>query len=216
MAKVKEELMELLGLHGEWCEEEEEEEEGGSEENEEDEDGGDGDEGDGDEGDGDSGGGDDDDSDSLFNPFVEPKGDEEEDEDDGGDDEDDDKGDDPKVIIENGIAKEYQADKQAIKEVREYVKKNPMFKEYTDELAEIASKAIQGGHKNPVEFAKRNLKSPEEWVEIGQKSGIKDAGNVLRSNVGGTSLGKKNSEPADYGKMSVKDFETVVSLAKDN
>lgn len=157
------------------------------------------------------------DTEGLFNPFAEKEeGDEKEEvEKPEPKEEEEVEKEEEALPVTDSIAEEYQADKQASKEVREYVKENPMFEEYSDELKEIASKAIQSGHNRPVEFAIRNLKSPKDWIELGKKSGVEDAGNVLRSTVGGASVGKKNETPADYGKMSSKEFEKTVMSIKN-
>ena len=117
---------------------------------------------------------------------------------------------------DSGIELEYQADKQASREVREYVKENPLFADYADELAEIASKAIQRGHSKPVEFAIRNLKSPQEWIELGKKSGESSAVNVLKTRVGGSSVSSGDKGTPDYNNMKSADFNKLVNKVKNS
>lgn len=111
--------------------------------------------------------------------------------------------------------KEVKASIQAQRDVAKLVKENPMYADYADQIAEIATKAIVRGHKNPVEFAIRNIKSPEEWIEIGRKSGIEDAGVALKSRVGGASLGRTEGNSLDFNSMSTNDFEKFVNNVKN-
>ena len=120
------------------------------------------------------------------------------------------------VKEDSGIELVYQADKQASREVREYVKQNPLFADYADELADIASKAIQKGHSKPVEFAIRNLKSPQEWIELGKKSGESSAVNVLRTKVGGSSVSSGDKGIPDYKNMKSSDFNSFVNKVKNS
>jgi len=157
----------------------------------------------------------DEDGDDYFNPFAEPK---EEDvkEDKEIEEKQEAKKEKSPVVKKPDIEVEYKADKQASRDVREFVKENPMFEDYANELADIASQAIQRGHSKPVEFAIRNLKSPTEWIEIGKRSGEKSATDVLRTNVGGRSLSKGEAGSPDYKGMSSEDFNKLVSNVKNN
>lgn len=115
----------------------------------------------------------------------------------------------------NNELKEVKAAIEAQREVAKLVKENPMYADYADEIAEITAKAIVRGHAKPVEFAIRNIKSPAEWIEIGRKSGIEDAGVALKSKVGGASLGRSESATLDFGSMSTADFEKFVNSVKN-
>mgnify|MGYP000889832355 CR=1 FL=1 len=121
------------------------------------------------------------------------------------------------VVIDNthNELQEVKATVQAQREVTKLVRDNPMYSDYAEEIAEITAKAIVRGHKNPVEFAIRNIRSPQEWIEIGRKSGIEDAGVALRSKVGGASMGRGESTAPDFNNMSTGDFEKFVNSVKN-
>ena len=122
------------------------------------------------------------------------------------------------VVIDNthNELQEVKATVQAQREVAKLVKENSMYADYADEIAEITAKAIVRGHKNPVEFAIRNIKSPSEWIEIGRKSGIQDAGIALKSNVGGSSFSRSEATAPDFNTMSSNDFEKFVNSVKNS
>lgn len=111
---------------------------------------------------------------------------------------------------------EVKATVQAQKDVAKLIKENPMYADWADEIADIAAKAIIRGHKDPVEFAIRNIKSPAEWIEIGRKSGIEDAGVALKTKIGGSSLGRTEASSTDFNAMSTSDFEKFVNSVKNS
>jgi len=123
---------------------------------------------------------------------------------------------DPVVAETSNELKEVKASIEAQREVTKLVRDNPMYADYAEEIAEITAKAIVRGHKNPVEFAIRNIRSPQEWIEIGRKSGIEDAGVALRSKVGGASMGRGESTAPDFNNMSTGDFEKFVNEVKNS
>jgi len=121
------------------------------------------------------------------------------------------------VVVDNGSEiKEVKATIEAQREVSKLVKENPMYADYADEIAEITAKAIVRGHSDPVEFAIRNIKSPSEWIEIGRRSGIEDAGVALKSRVGGASLSRSEGTSVDFGTMNTNDFEKFVNSVKNS
>lgn len=121
------------------------------------------------------------------------------------------------VVVDNthNELQEVKATVQAQREVAKLVKENSMYADFADEIAEITAKAIVRGHKNPVEFAIRNIKSPQEWIEIGIKRGIEDAGIALKSKVGGSSMGRSEGTAPDFNSMSTGDFEKFVNSVKN-
>jgi len=198
MAEVKEEL---IKLSGEWCEVEEEEEdniddtedtvEEEVEEKEEDQE-----------------------EEDLFNPFADLKEDEVEEKPEEKKEEEEEK---PEVKTDDNFSKQYQADKQAGKEVKAFIEKNPMYKEFQDDITEIASKAILSGHSKPVEFAVRNVKPVGFWVEYGMKIGSRDAGNALKTVTLGSSKSKTDGGEPDFSTTGMKssDFESYVNKVKN-
>jgi len=121
----------------------------------------------------------------------------------------------PAVADTSNELKEVKATIEAQREVAKLVRENPMYADYADEIAEITAKAIVRGHAKPVEFAIRNIRSPQEWIEIGRKSGIEDAGVALKSRVGGASMGRGESTAPDFTSMDTKDFERFVNSVKN-
>lgn len=121
----------------------------------------------------------------------------------------------PTVADTSNELKEVKATIEAQREVAKLVRENPMYADFADEIAEITAKAIVRGHAKPVEFAIRNIRSPQEWIEIGRKSGIEDAGVALKSRVGGASLGRSEGTAPDFNNMSTGDFEKFVNSVKN-
>lgn len=122
---------------------------------------------------------------------------------------------DPTIAETSNELKEVKASIEAQREVTKFVRDNPIFADYAEEIAEIAAKAIVRGHTKPVEFAIRNIRNPQEWIEIGRKSGIEDASVALRSKVGGASIGRGESAAPDFNTMSSDDFEKFVNSVKN-
>jgi hypothetical protein len=154
----------------------------------------------------------------YFNPFADIKEEEEAPVKKGSVDEEEEEAPvkrDPVVAETSNELKEVKASIEAQREVAKLVRDNPMYADYAEEIAEITAKAIVRGHKNPVEFAIRNIKSPQEWIEIGRKSGIEDAGVALKSKVGGASMGRGESTAPDFTSMDTKDFEKFVNSVKN-
>jgi hypothetical protein len=113
---------------------------------------------------------------------------------------------------------EVKAERQASKEVSAFVREHPEFEEMSDELIDLASKATVRGHSKPLEFAVRNIKSPNYWIDYGKKVAREDLASVAQNRVGGASIpkGGKSSTP-DFNSMSSEEFNeyyrSVVSNA---
>lgn len=217
MLEEKEKLLDLSEI----IEEEEEEEEAGD-------DGGDG----GDDGgdDKDKGG---DDDDELFNPFADldeddkDKGKDDDEEDDDGEDGGDDGGEDgkdkgkdkktivKKVIVQDSEGKEANATIKASREVRKFIKDNPDFEEFEDEMIDIASKASLKGYEKPVEFAIRNVKNPKFWIAYGKKLANEDVPSVRSTKIGGLNARKEGGVKEGYFKnMDSDKFNAFVENIK--
>ena len=121
----------------------------------------------------------------------------------------------PPVVDRDNELKEVKATIEAQRTVGKFIKENPMYADFSEEIAEMTAKAIVRKVANPVEFAIRNIRSPQEWIEIGRKSGIEDAGTALRSRVGGSSFARGEETVKDFGAMNTNDFEAFVNSIKN-
>lgn len=102
---------------------------------------------------------------------------------------------------------EVKAERQASKEVSSFIKEHPEFEELSNDLVELASKAVVKGHSKPLEFAVRNVKSPSYWIDYGKKLGREDLASVSQNRVGGSSLPKNDSKGTpDFSSMSSDEF----------
>lgn len=105
---------------------------------------------------------------------------------------------------------EVKAERQASREVSTFIKEHPEFEDMTDELVDLASKAVVKGHSKPLEFAVRNVKSPSYWIDYGKKLGREDMASVSQNRVGGSSLPKNSGKGTpDYMNMSKEEFEEL-------
>ena len=119
------------------------------------------------------------------------------------------------VVDTSNELKEVKATLEAQKTVAKFVKENPMYADYAEEISDMTAKAMVRNVPNPIEFAIRNIKSPSEWVEIGTKLGIDAAGTALRSKIGGSSFARGEEVQKDFGAMSTNDFEAFVNSVKN-
>ena len=102
---------------------------------------------------------------------------------------------------------EVKAERQASKEVSSFIKEHPEFEELSDDLVELASKAVVKGHSKPLEFAVRNVKSPSYWIDYGKKVAREDLASVSQNRVGGSSLPKNSGKGTpDFSSMSSEEF----------
>lgn len=102
---------------------------------------------------------------------------------------------------------EVKAERQASKEVGAFIKEHPEFEELSNDLVELASKAVVKGHSKPLEFAVRNVKSPSYWIDYGKKVAREDLASVSQNRVGGSSLPKNDSKGTpDFSSMSSDEF----------
>lgn len=102
---------------------------------------------------------------------------------------------------------EVKAERQASKEVSSFIKEHPEFEELSNDLVELASKAVVKGHSKPLEFAVRNVKSPSYWIDYGKKVAREDLASVSQNRVGGSSLPKNDSKGTpDFSSMSSDEF----------
>lgn len=203
----KEKLNKWFWFSEEWEEECEEEEEETIEEEGED-DGGKKQEGEGDDKGKEKEEDEEEDADEYFDPFgkkTETKKPEKEEED---------KKEDKKeteVVTTNNEDSEARAKLEAIDLVDEYIDKHPEFKDLKKTLREFSAKAILQGMSKPLEFAIRNVQTPEYWVNYGKKLGVEDAKGALNTRLGGIGTRKGSEGSPDYGKMSSEDFMKEVN-----
>lgn len=102
---------------------------------------------------------------------------------------------------------EVKAERQASKEVSSFIKEHPEFEELSDDLVELASKAVVKGHSKPLEFAVRNVKSPSYWIDYGKRVAREDLASVSQNRVGGSSLPKNSGKGTpDFSSMSSEEF----------
>ena len=101
---------------------------------------------------------------------------------------------------------------KATREVAKYIKDKPEFADFSDELIDLAGKAMAKGHSKPLEFAVRNVKSPDYWLELGRKQAQEALSSADQTRIGGgsASKGAGNSTP-DYGSMPTDDFMKTVA-----
>lgn len=103
---------------------------------------------------------------------------------------------------------QYSADKQAKTDVRTFLNDHPEFEEIKDDLEDLTSKAIARGHSNPIEFAKRNAKPVEYWMEKARKQAQVDIGNAQQTRIGagGNSNQRNGGALPDFANMSNEEF----------
>jgi hypothetical protein len=196
----KEKLNTLLNIPSEWFEEEEEEEEEEEVENEQENDNEEVDQ--------------EEDAEEYFNPFAEKKDDVIKSDDE--EEEQESKGIEKKEVAnedrqENYADSEARAKLDAIDLVDEYIEQNPDFSDLKKTLREYTSKAILQGHAKPLEFALRNAKSPEYWINLGKKMGVEGAQQALGTRMGGRSGGAGSSQKADFDSMPSNEFNDYVN-----
>lgn len=115
------------------------------------------------------------------------------------------------VVMTNNKDSEARAKLEAIDIVDEYIDKHPEFKDLKKTLREFSAKAILQGMSKPLEFAIRNVQTPEYWVNYGKKLGVEDAKGALNTRLGGIGTRKGSEGSPDYGKMSSEDFMKEVN-----
>ena len=121
----------------------------------------------------------------------------------------------PVVADTSNELKEVKATLEAQKVVAKLVKENPMYADYAEEISEMTAKAMVRNVSNPVEFAIRNIKSPQEWIDIGTKLGVDAAGVAIRSKIGGSSFARGEEVQKDFAAMSPSEFEVFVQNVKN-
>jgi hypothetical protein len=96
---------------------------------------------------------------------------------------------------------------KATREVAKYIIDKPEFVGFSDELIDLAGKAMAKGHSKPLEFAVRNVKSPDYWLELGRKQAQEALSSADQTRIGGSSAGKgAGGNTKDYSGMATEDF----------
>ena len=111
---------------------------------------------------------------------------------------------------------EIKAVNNATREVSKFVKEHPEYMDMGDELVDLASKAMVRGHSKPVEFAIRNVKSPEYWIDYGRKLAREDIAEVSRNSIGGASMPKTDTKNTDFSGLPTSDFNELVRSVKNS
>jgi hypothetical protein len=158
------------------------------------------------------------DDEDYFNPFVEDEdGQEEEVQEDKGEEEGEDKEKVKDTKTEQEGDPEARARLDAIDVVDEFLEENEEYVEIKKELRELTAKAIQRGYKNPIEFARRNAKSPDYWVKVGERRAKEAIENAQSSTIRATSASAGvGAKGQDYDSMPKGDFEQMVQSVKSN
>lgn len=115
-----------------------------------------------------------------------------------------------------GELAEIKAVNNATREVSKFVKEHPEYSDMGDELVDLASKAMVRGHSKPVEFAIRNVKSPEYWIDYGRKLAREDIAEVSRNSIGGASMPKTDTKNTDFSGLPTTDFNELVRNVKNS
>ena len=127
-------------------------------------------------------------------------------------------GKEPTVQLDDNVKSELaeiKAVNSATREVSKFVKEHPEYMDMGDELVDLASKAMVRGHSKPVEFAIRNVKSPEYWIDYGRKLAREDIAEVSRNSIGGASMPKTDSKNTDFSGLPTTDFNELVRSVKN-
>jgi len=111
---------------------------------------------------------------------------------------------------------EIEATNKATREVSKFVKDHPEFGDMSDDLVDLASKAMVRGHSKPIEFAVRNVKSPSYWIEYGKKMAKEDYQEVSQNRVGSSGLSKVEPKDIDFSKMSSEEFNEYTRKVLSN
>ena len=156
----------------------------------------------------------------YFNPFADVKGEEEEEQEDEEDEEEDKK---TEKAVKEKVKQESQEDLEArarldaIDMVDEFIEGNEQYADLKKELRELTAKAIQKGYSNPIEFARRNVKSPDYWIKLGEQRAKEAIENARASTMRFTSASAGvGDDKADYENMSKKEFEQLVEKVKSS
>jgi len=115
-----------------------------------------------------------------------------------------------------GELAEIKAQNLATRDVSKFVKEHPEFGEMSDELVDLASKAMVKGHSKPIEFAVRNVKSPSYWIDYGRKMAKEDYHEVSQNRVGGASMPKTEAKEMDFSNMSSEEFNEYTRRVVSN
>ena len=119
------------------------------------------------------------------------------------------------TVIKGQLA-EIKAQNLATRDVSKFVKEHPEFGEMSDELVDLASKAMVKGHSKPIEFAVRNVKSPSYWIDYGRKMAKEDYHEVSQNRVGGASMPKTEAKEMDFSNMSSEEFNEYTRRVVSN
>jgi hypothetical protein len=156
-----------------------------------------------------------DEGEDLFNPFADVDDEEEVVEEQEEEDDDTKKEDIKEEKSEPVEDKKARARLDAIEAVDEYLEENPDYDLVKKELREYTAKAIERGHKNPVEFALRNAKSPSYWMKLGEQRAREaiESGKstTLRGSSASAGAGNKSQ---DFASMPKSDFNAMVEQVK--
>jgi hypothetical protein len=153
----------------------------------------------------------------YFNPFVEDEDEQEEVQEEREEEEGEDKEKVKETKTEPEGDPEARARLDAIDVVDEFLEENEEYVEIKKELRELTAKAIQRGYKNPIEFARRNAKSPDYWVKVGEKRAKEAIENAQSSTIRATSASAGvGAKGQDYDSMPKGDFEQMVQSVKSN
>ncbi|OQB05256.1 MAG: hypothetical protein BWY21_02038 [Parcubacteria group bacterium ADurb.Bin216] len=161
----------------------------------------------------------------YFNPFADVKEeDEEEEQEDEKNEEEEGEEEDKKTkkVVKGKVKQESQEDLEArarldaIDIVDEFVENNEQYADLKKELRELTAKAIQKGYSNPIEFARRNVKSPDYWIKLGEQRAKEAIENARASTIRFTSASAGVGSEVDYEDMDKKEFEQLVEKVKSS
>lgn len=156
------------------------------------------------------------DEEDLFNPFADSN-EESEEQGEGEEDSKEKKKESDEDTQEPVKDEKARARLDAIEVVDEYLEENPEYNDIKKELREFTAKAIERGHKNPVEFAVRNAKPPKYWVSIGEKRAREALESGRSTTLRGTSASAgTGNKSQDYASMPKSDFNAMVEQVKRN
>ncbi len=162
-----------------------------------------------------------DEEEDYFNPFADVKEEDEEEEQEDEKNEEENKN-KTKEVVKEKVKQESQEDLEArarldaIDMVDEFVENNEQYADLKKELRELTAKAIQKGYSNPIEFARRNVKSPDYWIKLGEQRAKEAIENARASTIRFTSASAGVGSEVDYEDMDKKEFEQLVEKVKSS
>ncbi len=109
-----------------------------------------------------------------------------------------------------GKVAEIEASTMAARDVTKLVNSKPEFAGMSDELIDLYAKAKVKGHSKPLEFAVRNVKSPDYWMELGKQQNSEATNQANQTRIGGGTAPKASSNQPDYTNMPTDDFMQTV------